>query len=264
MKDFDTINELVRSANTGLPVVVFHKVDDPRPEANLKEYYVTPEVYRNWVADLASAGFRTVDFSQLAAPAVSLPSPRDKHVLISFDDGFVGTLQQAGVPLQQHGFSAIQFIVADLLGKRNEWDLGKDTAMQPLMDEAQLRDWLALGHQIGAHTRTHPDLTTLSLLEAREQIVGSKKKLEDSFQIPIRHFAYPYGAYTQPLAELVAEAGFETACTTEPGVVTAGCKPFELPRLYFIEKRFRPTRRRTLRSISRGVWRRGKNLFGEK
>ena len=53
-------------------------------------------------------------------------------------------------------------------------------APAPLMDAAQVKDWLAAGHEIGSHTLTHPWLTRLPLSEAREEISGSKKKLGHS------------------------------------------------------------------------------------
>jgi peptidoglycan/xylan/chitin deacetylase (PgdA/CDA1 family) len=93
-----------------------------------------------------------------------------------------------------------------------------------------VRLWLAAGHQIGSHTLTHPWLTRLSGPEAREQIVSSKKALEDFFGLPIRHFCYPYGDWDATVRDLVAEAGYETACTTQAGVNTPGTDRFALKR----------------------------------
>lgn len=46
-------------------------------------------------------------------------------------------------------------------------------------------------------------------------------------------FAYPYGTrrhFTLETAAIVQEAGFTSACTTEPGLVASGADPFTLPR----------------------------------
>ncbi len=61
------------------------------------------------------------------------------------------------------------------------------------MDERQIRDWLAAGHEIGAHTLTHPALAELPPERARAEIFDSRKLLEDRFGVPVRHFCYPYG-----------------------------------------------------------------------
>ena len=65
------------------------------------------------------------------------------------------------------------------LGKSNGWDVALGEASEPIMDAAQVRDWLAAGHDIGSHTLTHQFLTRLAPGEAREEISASKKRLED-------------------------------------------------------------------------------------
>jgi peptidoglycan/xylan/chitin deacetylase (PgdA/CDA1 family) len=117
------------------------------------------------------------------------------------------------------GISAINYLVPNCFGQTNAWDRDRDSTLARLMDRGQVKDWLALGHEIGAHTLTHPDLRSLSLAEAREEIMGSKKKLEDWFGREVKHFAFPYGYYNDSLVELVIEAGLTTAATTAPELV---------------------------------------------
>ncbi|NBS14168.1 MAG: polysaccharide deacetylase family protein [Verrucomicrobia bacterium] len=118
------------------------------------------------------------------------------------------------------------------------------------MDESQVREWLAEGNWIGAHTCTHPRLSQISLARAKEEIVGSKKKLEDRFGISLEHFAYPYGDYSPAVRDLVREAGFRTASTMHRGVNRPDTPRWELRRW---TARY-PTRtiRTALRRIFRG------------
>ena len=44
-------------------------------------------------------------------------------------------------------------------------------------------------------------------------------------------FAYPYGEWTQRDADLVAEAGYQTACTTRFGLNTSKTLPYSLRRI---------------------------------
>jgi peptidoglycan/xylan/chitin deacetylase (PgdA/CDA1 family) len=161
----------------------------------------------------------------------------DPRFIISFDDGYECVLKYAAESIREHGFTAIQFLVVDRLGRMNEWDLDKNIAMERLMDRTQVREWLSLGHEIGAHTLTHPQLSRIPLDHAQEEIESSKKKLEDLFGVPVRHFAYPYGDYNQDVIRLVREAGFHTACTTESGCVQIGENPFLLHRLTVRERK---------------------------
>ena len=155
---------------------------------------------------------------------------QEKRIVITFDDGYVNVLRYGLEPLASTGFKAIQFLVADLLGKCNEWDVPLGEAPEPMMDAAQVRDWLGAGHEIGSHTLTHPWLTRLSVAAAREEIAASRKKLEDLFGRPIHHFCYPYGDWNEAVRELVAGAGYKTACTTDFGVNTVADSAFALMR----------------------------------
>ena len=123
------------------------------------------------------------------------------------------------------------FLVADRLGGRNDWEMAKGEASERLMHLGQIRDWLAAGQEIGSHTRTHPWLTRLSRERAWEEIHGSKKKLEDLFGRAVRHFCYPYGDYNVMVADLVAQAGYATACTTKAGLNTPATAARELFRI---------------------------------
>jgi peptidoglycan/xylan/chitin deacetylase (PgdA/CDA1 family) len=132
--------------------------------------------------------------------------------------------------MKKVGVQAINYLVADRLGQASDWEAREGGEADPLMDESQVRDWLAAGHQIGAHTSTHPRLSFLSRDQAKEEIFASKKKLEDRFGLPMDHFAYPYGDYNQTTVELVREAGFKTAVTMHRGVNLPDAPLFELKR----------------------------------
>jgi peptidoglycan/xylan/chitin deacetylase (PgdA/CDA1 family) len=210
----------------GRPILTYHHVG-PRPRgARLKGLYVDSALFARQLEELKTAHFSTPVFSSAIAPA----GKEQANVFLTFDDGFRDVFQNALPSLRPKGFRAIQFLVADLLGQTNVWQQEAGDVSEPLMEEAQVRDWLAAGQEIGSHTSTHPRLTRLSLEVAREEIRASKKKLEDRFGVPIHHFCYPYGDWNPPVRDLVAEAGYLSACTTKVGLNQAGAPPFELKR----------------------------------
>jgi len=89
------------------------------------------------------------------------------------------------------------------------------------------------GIDIGAHTITHPTLAALPVAEQREEIVGSRTTLARQLSLPIRTFAYPYGAasnFTEDTVAVVRQAGFTGACTTRAAAVTSDSALLELPR----------------------------------
>lgn len=75
---------------------------------------------------------------------------------------------------------------------------------------------LKMGFDIGSHTFIHPsDLKLLSSEAKRTEIVKSKKHMENLLGIEVLDFCYPRGRYDDECVELVKEAGYESARTTE-------------------------------------------------
>jgi peptidoglycan/xylan/chitin deacetylase (PgdA/CDA1 family) len=90
------------------------------------------------------------------------------------------------------------------------------------------------GIEIGAHTVSHPILTSLDDESARREIVGGKEQLEAVLGKPVRLFAYPNGKVGKDFdarhATMVREAGFMAAFTTLPGAIKDGDDRFQLAR----------------------------------
>jgi peptidoglycan/xylan/chitin deacetylase (PgdA/CDA1 family) len=212
---------------TGKPCLMYHKLG-PRPGGvRLKGLYVGKRLFERQLAELRAAGYSTVGMGELAGKNGNV----EKGIALTFDDGFENVLRHGLAPLAKNGFQAIEYLVANRLGGANDWDLPDGEVQERLMDAAQVRDWLAAGHEIGSHSLTHPHLSRLAPKAAKEEIFASKKKLEDLFSIPIRHFCHPYGDWNAAVLDLVVEADYETACTTAFGVNGAGTSPFELRRI---------------------------------
>ncbi len=85
---------------------------------------------------------------------------------------------------------------------------------------------------IGAHTLTHPVLTSLSDDEQQSEIVQSRVALEAITGQPVRSFSYPHGSYGASTVSCVRAAGFTAACCSTPDVMTPHADAFALPRLW--------------------------------
>jgi peptidoglycan/xylan/chitin deacetylase (PgdA/CDA1 family) len=88
---------------------------------------------------------------------------------------------------------------------------------------------------IGGHTASHAALSSLDVLSARAEMADNRGYLEQLLQLPVRHFAYPYGnsrACGPREAHLAKEVGFSTAVTTRHGQVSdRKSNHFALPRV---------------------------------
>jgi peptidoglycan/xylan/chitin deacetylase (PgdA/CDA1 family) len=108
-------------------------------------------------------------------------------------------------------------------------------AGRPLMLSAEMvRTLQASGVEIGAHTVSHPILTSLPDADAMAEIAGSKAALEAILGRPVRYFAYPNGKtgldFDERHVAMVRDAGFAAAFSTAPGPVTEADNVFTLPR----------------------------------
>jgi peptidoglycan/xylan/chitin deacetylase (PgdA/CDA1 family) len=86
---------------------------------------------------------------------------------------------------------------------------------------------------MGAHTLTHPVLTTVPADEQWEEIDGSRQQLEEVLGKPVRLFSYPYGghdAFDETTKRLVRDSGYTLACTGTGGPASAEDYPLQIPR----------------------------------
>lgn len=90
------------------------------------------------------------------------------------------------------------------------------------------------GMEIGAHTHTHPILTTLSRDAARQEIQESRSRLQSLLGESVSTFAYPNGQpsvdYSAQSVDVVRELGFEVAVSTAWGSAGQDVDPLQVPR----------------------------------
>jgi peptidoglycan/xylan/chitin deacetylase (PgdA/CDA1 family) len=90
------------------------------------------------------------------------------------------------------------------------------------------------GMEIGAHTVSHPILTSVSNARARAEIADCRARLQEIVQAKVSLFAYPNGKPGQDFEErhaaMLRSQGFEAAVTTSWGAARGGTDPFYLPR----------------------------------
>lgn len=103
-----------------------------------------------------------------------------------------------------------------------------------MMTSQQVQNMRREGMQIGAHTVSHPILATTDHTTAKNEILQSKKYLEELLHEPINLFAYPNGKsrndYLPEHVELVRELGFKAAVSTNWAAASRSSDKFQLPR----------------------------------
>lgn len=99
----------------------------------------------------------------------------------------------------------------------------------------EVREMHALGMTIGSHTMTHPNLPNAGLAAARDELFGSRTRLEEEIGAPVTMFSYPNGGaerYLTPLVQqVVKEVGYEAATTSRNAFAGPGSDLYALERI---------------------------------
>ena len=173
---------------------------------------IRPAVFRTQVELLIEAGFEFVTVSELAALAAGGEPPAGLAAL-SFDDGMDDNHAFVLPILTELGLPATVYIATGLIGKANPWMA--DSAGARMMNEAELRELVAAGFEIGAHTVTHPDLGALDYEACLREMTESREVLEQLLGVTVQTFAYPYCRYGPAALAAVRAAGFSAAVTCD-------------------------------------------------
>ncbi len=142
----------------------------------------------------------------LALP--SLAQARPTYVSLTFDDA-TASQASAASSLAAHGMRGTFYV--------NSGDVGSDPYF---MDWPQIQGIASAGHEIGGHTTTHPDLTTLTPAEQTAEICGDRQALQAHGFDPVS-FAYPFAKHDATSRATTQSCGY----TSARGVGNVGCLP---------------------------------------
>lgn len=155
-----------------------------------------------------SFNYEVAPFYQFKKGAVSL----------TFDDGFLTEYTIGLNLLEKYHISGTFFLPALMSGK--EWDNANELVEN--------------GHEVGAHTLSHPKLNEIPIEEAVFEISNSKLLIEENIpRYSCFSFAYPHGRYNEDLKEIVSKY-FEIARSVDDGYCSVGgVDYFQVPTYFF-------------------------------
>jgi peptidoglycan/xylan/chitin deacetylase (PgdA/CDA1 family) len=207
---------------TVIPILMYHYVrivEDPKDQIGIN-LSVKPVMFAAQMQYLADKGYTTLTMREVYAILAGQQPLPPKPIALTFDDGYRDFYTAAWPILKQHGFKATNYVITNFIG----WDA--------YMTWPMLQELDASGQvEIGAHTRSHSDLRTLSADRRWDEIIGSKAILEQGLGHPIVSFCYPSGYYNAAALADVKRANFLTAVTTQAGTKQNLQWAFELPRV---------------------------------
>ena len=213
-----------------IPILVYHQISEAPPKGSpFRSLYVAPAAFLQQMGLLKMLGYRGLSMGALQP--YLLGQSEGRVVGITFDDGYQNNLTHALPVLAKNGFSSTCYAVSGQLGKSNIWDEKLGIAQTRLMDESEIRTWVASGQEIGSHTRNHIDLTKADDQVCRSEMLGGSTDLKAVIQQPVVHFCYPYGSFEDRHVDMLKTDGFVSATTTQRSRCAAGTDLLQLPRV---------------------------------
>jgi peptidoglycan/xylan/chitin deacetylase (PgdA/CDA1 family) len=205
-----------------IPVLTWHRVNPLRKNANAIETDLTvePPTFVKEMLALKGAGFHSVTQKQLFDALYEGAKLPARPVMITVDDGYVDDVRHILPALKGVGYTATFFIITDRFHEPG------------FLDPAQIRRLDRAGMDIGDHTQSHIDMTTLSGQQLVNEIAGSKRELEHVVGHPVSTFCYPSGRFNDTVVAEVKKAGYALAYTTMGGNTASTSAPLTIPRFH--------------------------------
>lgn len=142
---------------------------------------------------------------------------------------------------KQEAFLKIRsYILEEKEDKSKYMDYINDIYIPPIINTCPFLTWnkiLELSKDklvtIGAHTISHPNLSRISSDNSLAEISESRKILEEKINLPVYHFAYPYGGINEVSYREITftnKCGYRTASSTNFGFINNRVDLHCLPR----------------------------------
>ncbi len=194
-------------------ILTYHGVSETR-----QKNCVPVDIFKEHLAYL-SDHYKVVSLSDLLNKFASNKEFSEDLVVLTFDDGYENFLKYAYPLLQKYQLPATVFIPAKLIDQYNSWDYDANSEYPYLkiMSLEELRSLDPELIEIGSHTSNHLRLSLLDDEQLVEEIVESKKILENLLQRDIKYFAYPYGElndFDERAVRLISESNYNAALST--------------------------------------------------
>jgi peptidoglycan/xylan/chitin deacetylase (PgdA/CDA1 family) len=201
--------------------LAYHGIDAVPLRRDPYGLFVRPRDLQRQIRKLKAWGYRLLPFGEFAAHVGARKGAG--VAALTFDDGLADNLTSLVPVLRAERVPATVFVVSGWLGLPYP-----EASRARIMTADEVRSLRRMGVEIGSHTVTHPDLTTLAYEDVLDEMKTSKRELESVLDAPVEVLAYPYGRATEETVAACREADYRAACRT----LGEGSwnEPLDLPR----------------------------------
>lgn len=203
-------------------VIMYHHFDENTSNA----ITLTPETLHEQLDALIKAGFETItdeDFLKFKQnPSYKLPN---KPLLITIDDGYTSNYEIAYPILKEKGLRATIYVITSYRGETPgfiphfDWDKAREMYESGVINiESHTHDLHykvpTTFREVSAILYKKPgESKTDYRARIKEDLVTSKKLIEENLGKKSITISYPYGSYNKEVAKIAKEAGYKLQVT---------------------------------------------------
>lgn len=222
-----------REEKRQVPVITlfYHRIADEHPNG----WSMSNELFQkqiNWINERFDITSLEEAQRRIASESNDRPT-----VCITFDDGYAENCDTALPWLIEQDIPFTYFVTTNNIttGEPFAHDVKNKQPLTP-NSAAQIRELAEAGVEIGAHTKSHADLGSITDEQTLfDEIVGSKRDLEQITDRPVRYFAFPFGLpdnLSTTAFQIAFEAGFWGVCSAYGGYNLPGDDSFHIQRIH--------------------------------
>ena len=171
---------------------------------------------------LKRMGVRFIPMSDLRAWLLGKKRIPKRSAVLTFDDALVSIAEHVFPILKQQALPITIFVIAGLIGRESQFSTRPSASRRRHLDHAQLKMLLGTGLvEIGAHGYHHVNLTKVAGDKLQKELRQAKDLLEELLGVEVPYLAYPWGDTSEAVTQLVKEAGYQLAFTTQKKKLTS-------------------------------------------
>jgi peptidoglycan/xylan/chitin deacetylase (PgdA/CDA1 family) len=192
-------------------ILAYHSIDDSWNDP----LAVTVDAFRWQMGLIAKRSPLPLSEYVLRLRADALPA---RAIAVTFDDGYRDLLEIGEPICGELGIRPTVFLATAHMDSGTPLGWRPEVRRQNLpLDWDGARALLQAGWEIGSHTATHPDLTSLPDPELALELEGSRRSLREALGGDCDTISYPYGSHDQRVRQAAAAAGYEAGFSLPTG-----------------------------------------------
>jgi peptidoglycan/xylan/chitin deacetylase (PgdA/CDA1 family) len=194
-------------------VLMYHSISEHIGNEKHNKWRVKPKDFEKQMKWFYDNKWSSYTISEL----VKLENISLKSFVITFDDGCEDNYINAFPILQKYNFKATIYLVPNQ--KTNHWEKENTSSLSNLLSNEQILQMQNSGLiEFGSHTMSHVNLSKVADVQLLDELIKSKKEVENITQNECEAFAYPYGKFDDNIVNSVKKAGYKNATVVKRGL----------------------------------------------